>query len=313
LRFTNYTFALVDFDHHTAGKNEVLEMSDRLRLENSELEDKIEQLQHVRQQEEETVTKLMESVQVLENSIEELAAQEAVHRQELDSLGNQQEELAKEVATKEMQLQTYNDSNEKLERRVVRCSPRKLRKDVAEVQRMVKDAIAQIEGISLSTDSYLKLVNSLQKLSPMLRGVGDTHLAATKKEEQYLQRQSDLEAFRECLVREQRRSQELKQEIKAIVGRTERVEQRLHQLSVKHKKFDSTAAGRTFQRDRDILELEIKQMEKVKLQAALDTEHLQTKMAGMRSEFQKQLQAISSKREKVVNVCVSAHQATTMA
>ena len=31
-------------------------------------------------------------------------------------------------ATKEMQLQTYNDSNEKLERRVVRCSPRKLRK-----------------------------------------------------------------------------------------------------------------------------------------------------------------------------------------
>ena len=39
--------------------------------------------------------------------------------------------------------------------------------DVAEVQRMVKDAIAQIEGISLSTDSYLKLVNSLQKLSPV--------------------------------------------------------------------------------------------------------------------------------------------------
>jgi hypothetical protein len=61
LRFTNYTFALVDFDHHTAGKNEVLEMSDRLRLENSELEDKIEQLQHVRQQEEETVTKVLYS------------------------------------------------------------------------------------------------------------------------------------------------------------------------------------------------------------------------------------------------------------
>jgi hypothetical protein len=36
--------------------------------------------------------------------------------------------------------------------------------------------------------------------------------------------------------------------VQAIVGRTERVEQRLHQLSVKHKKFDSTAAGRTFQR-----------------------------------------------------------------